>query len=149
MLALNIGLTAAGVALFVWSLVNASAYPRHGPVGFPLTVGVVLVVLACISYAGHFTLQPNEGRVLVLFGAYGGTVRESGFHWTHPFNSKLRVSLRARNMNTERLKVNDLRGNPIEIGAVVVWRVQDTAQALFDVDHYEDYVKIQSESALR
>ncbi|MBI4576482.1 MAG: SPFH domain-containing protein, partial [Planctomycetes bacterium] len=100
-------------------------------------------------YAGHFTLQPNEGRVLVLFGAYRGTVRESGFHWTNPFNSKLRVSLRARNMNTERLKVNDRRGNPIEIGAVVVWRVQDTAQALFDVDHYEDYVKIQSESALR
>jgi regulator of protease activity HflC (stomatin/prohibitin superfamily) len=87
--------------------------------------------------------------VLILFGAYKGTVRTSGFHWTNPFNRKHKVSLRARNLNGERLKVNDKSGNPIEIAAVVVWRVQDTAQATFDVQDYEHYVRVQSESAVR
>ena len=87
--------------------------------------------------------------MLILFGAYKGTVRTSGFHWTNPFNQKLRVSLRARNLNGEKLKVNDKSGNPIEIAAVVVWRVQDTAQATFDVQDFENYVRIQSESAVR
>src|SRR5690606_14593230 len=120
-----------------------------------------------------FSLQPNEARVLVLFGRYMGTVRKDGFHWANPFSvhrggmaveaktgkpgeqqmvqkpNKYRVSLRARNFETQTLKVNDLRGNPIEIGAVVVWRVRDTAQALFDVDDYEHYVKVQSETAIR
>jgi regulator of protease activity HflC (stomatin/prohibitin superfamily) len=129
---------------------------------------------------GFFTLQPNEARVLVLFGKYIGTVRQSGFHWGNPFYSsgpkvdlktrlqtaaakensaeasaimrraaRNKISLRVRNLNSDKLKVNDKRGNPIEIGAVIVWRVQDTAQAMFDVDDYENYVRIQSESAIR
>jgi regulator of protease activity HflC (stomatin/prohibitin superfamily) len=94
-------------------------------------------------------LQPNEGRVLILFGAYQGTIRRSGFHWTNPFYTKKKISLRMRNFNGEQLKVNDKRGNPIEIAAVVVWKVEDTAQAVFDVDDYENYVEVQSESAVR
>ena len=86
---------------------------------------------------------------LTLFGAYRGTERRSGLHWTNPFYAKRRISLRARNLNGERLKVNDKRGNPIEIAAVVVWRVQDTFQAVFDVENFEAYVHMQSESAVR
>ena len=104
--------------------------------------------LICL-FGGFFTLQPNEGAVLILFGSYRGTVRDSGFFFTNPFNKKLKISLRARNLNGDKLKVNDKRGNPIEIAAVVVWRVRDTAQAVFDVDNYDTYVRIQSESALR
>ena len=109
---------------------------------------------------GHFTLQPNEARVLILFGAYKGTVRTSGFWWANPFYARAtnatggstlsaKISLRMRNFNSEKLKVNDKRGNPVEIAAVVVWRVQDTAKAAFDVDAYESYVHIQSEAAIR
>ena len=135
-------------------------------------LGGALLILAVIGSVGFFTLQPNESRVLVLFGDYKGTVRKEGFHWGNPFysggvskasistegeritvqakrNPRMKVSLRARNLNGERLKVNDKNGNPIEIAAVVVWRVQDTAQAMFDVDDYEDYVSVQAESAVR
>jgi regulator of protease activity HflC (stomatin/prohibitin superfamily) len=111
--------------------------------------GVVLGIASLIACGGFFTLQPNEAAVLVLFGAYRGTVRDSGFFWANPFTKKLRVSLRARNFNGDKLKVNDKRGNPIEIAAVVVWRVRDTAQAVFDVESYESYVKLQSETAVR
>jgi regulator of protease activity HflC (stomatin/prohibitin superfamily) len=117
--------------------------------GWLLGVAPVLLILSIIGSCGFFTLQPNEAAVLILFGAYKGTVRESGFFWTNPFNKRLRISLRARNRNGDQLKVNDKRGNPIEIAAVVVWRVQDTAQATFDVDNYENYVAVQSESAVR
>ena len=110
---------------------------------------MLVLIVSGTSFGGHFTLQPNEARVLILFGAYRGTVRDSGFHWTNPFNTKRRISLRVRNLLSEKLKVNDRRGNPIEIAAVVVWRVQDTAEACFDVDNYEEYVRIQSESAIR
>src|SRR5262249_16379419 len=106
---------------------------------------VVIVVLWC----GLFTLQPNEAAALLLFGQYKGTTRRAGFSWANPFYTKKKVSLRARNFNTEKLKVNDQRGNPIEIAAVIVWRVHDTARALFDVDDYAHYVAIQSESAIR
>jgi len=133
----------------------------------------IVSVTAALLLWGLFSLQPNEARVLVLFGEYKGTVRTAGFHWANPFSvhragvitvtdpskagqpqilrkpNRHRVSLRARNFETQTLKVNDQRGNPIEIGAVVVWRVQDTAQALFDVDDYQDYVKVQSETAVR
>ncbi len=110
----------------------------------------MLFLLAVRFLVGHFTLQPNQARVLILFGAYHGTVRQSGFHWANPFYSKgMKVSLRAHNFSTEKLKVNDKRGNPIEIAAVVVWRVRDTAQAKFDVEDYEEYVDVQSESAVR
>lgn len=109
----------------------------------------LLLAAAVLMSCGFFTLQPNEAAVLLLFGAYKGTVRDSGFHFTNPFNRKVKISQRARNLNGEKLKVNEKRGNPIEIAAVVVWRVQDTAQAMFDVDSYENYVAIQSESAVR
>ncbi len=109
----------------------------------------LLSISAILISRGFFTLQPNEAAVLVLFGTYRGTVRKSGFFWANPFLRKTRISLRARNLNGEKLKVNDLRGNPIEIAAVVVWRVEDTAQALFDVEQYELYVSIQSETAVR
>jgi regulator of protease activity HflC (stomatin/prohibitin superfamily) len=115
--------------------------------------GIVLLALALIVliifWAGFFTLQPNESAVMLLFGHYKGSVRTAGFHWANPFYQKIKVSLRTRNFNTDTLKVNDQRGNPTEIAAVVVWRVQNTAQACFDVDDYRDYVHIQSESALR
>jgi regulator of protease activity HflC (stomatin/prohibitin superfamily) len=142
---------------------------------------VVVIPSFVVLMAGFFTLQPNEARVLILFGAYKGTVRTSGFHWGNPFytngplplghtshggrsktadvnpasalarktSGRNKISLRARTLNGDKLKVNDNRGNPIEIGAVVVWRVEDTAQAMFDVDNYENYVPTQSESALR
>ena len=130
------------IVLFIIA-VNAS-------VKWPLIVGGILAEIACfISLFGYFTLQPNESRVLILFGEYKGTKRREGFHWTNPFYSKKKVSLRAHNLNGPKLKVNDKRGNPIEIAAVVVWRVEDTAQAKFDVEDYEDYVEVQSESAVR
>jgi regulator of protease activity HflC (stomatin/prohibitin superfamily) len=110
-------------------------------------------ILACVVWgvmlAGFFTLQPNMAAVLVLFGKYQGTVRTSGWSWANPLLKKISVSLRARNLNGQKIKVNDLRGNPIEIAAVVVWRVEDTACAVFDVDHFEEYVSVQSEAALR
>lgn len=115
-----------------------------------LIMGAVAALLVAVLIScGFFTLQPNEGVVLILFGAYKGTVRESGFFFTNPFNKRIKISLRTRNFNSEKLKVNEKRGNPIEIAAVVVWRVQDTAQACFDVDNYENYVRVQSESAVR
>lgn len=137
----------------------------------PLLViaGTVVFAVSVVMLIGLFTLQPNEARVLVLFGRYKGTVRDSGLHWANPFMSngagqiagktapqvaaagasRNKISLRARTFNGDRLKVNDKRGNPIEIAAVVVWRVDDTAQAKFDVDNYQTYVTTQSESALR
>jgi regulator of protease activity HflC (stomatin/prohibitin superfamily) len=107
------------------------------------------VVLTCIFPAGFFIVQPNEARVLVLFGRYIGSIRVDGFHWANPFAIKRHVSLRIRNFNSEKLKVNDLHGNPIEIAAVIVWRVTDSARALFDVENYEQFVAIQSETAIR
>ncbi len=117
------------------------AYPI---IGSALALAVT-VVLAC----GFFTLQPNEAAVLILFGEYKGSARKSGFHYANPFYTKTKLSLRSRNFNTEKAKVNDERGNPIEIAAVVVWRVHDTARSVFDVDDYGQYVAVQSESAVR
>ena len=116
----------------------------------PMIVGGFLMVVAgFLMLGGFFTLQPNEGTVLTLFGAYHGTVRQNGFLWTNPFYRKLKISLRARNLNGDKLKVNDKRGNPVEIAVVIVWRIQDTAQAVFDVDSYESFIRIQSESCVR
>jgi regulator of protease activity HflC (stomatin/prohibitin superfamily) len=103
--------------------------------------------LTCL--AGFFVVNPNEGRVLQLFGAYKGTVRTPGLRWASPFFTKKYISLRVRNFESTRLKVNDLDGNPVEIAAVVVWRVVDSAEAVFEVDDYENYVKVQTESAIR
>jgi regulator of protease activity HflC (stomatin/prohibitin superfamily) len=120
------------------------------PFGIVLTVaGAVLGILSFVGLCGFFTLQPNEAIALSFFGPYIGTVREAGFYWANPFYSKTRVSLRARNFEGTRLKVNDKQGNPIEIAAVIVWQVTDTAQALFEVENYEEYVKVQSETAVR
>jgi regulator of protease activity HflC (stomatin/prohibitin superfamily) len=116
----------------------------HGVFGF-----VTVLVLDVIAATGLFAVAPNEGRVLQLFGAYRGTARDSGLRWANPFYTKRRISLRVRNFESARLKVNDTDGNPIEIAAVVVWRVVDTAEAVFEVDDYENYVKVQSEAAVR
>ena len=149
MLAVNLALLILGVFLFVRSLYETGALHTPFPV-VKFIAALVLILLALLFLVGHFTLQPNQARVLILFGAYHGTVRQSGFHWANPFYSKgMKVSLRAHNFSTEKLKVNDKRGNPIEIAAVVVWRVVDTAEAIFMVDNYENYVQVQSEAALR
>lgn len=124
----------------------AAARQENGWLGLAAAAGIVgWVLLLC----GFFTVPPNTARVLLLFGKYVGTAREGGFHWTNPFRTKRSVSLRAHTLNGEKLKVNDLSGNPIEIAAVVVWRVRDTAQAVFDVESYEQFVEIQSETAVR
>jgi regulator of protease activity HflC (stomatin/prohibitin superfamily) len=178
----NIVLCLGSIALLVYSI--AGGVRNVGHPFWALFIGAILLeITSIIFWAGFFTLQPNEARVLVLFGAYRGTVRDSGFHWGNPFyfngsgrtvsnqdgqgaasrtnpmaaavaalrarSSRFKVSLRARNFNSEKLKVNDKRGNPIEIAAVVVWRVQDTAQASFDVEDFENYVRVQTESAIR
>jgi regulator of protease activity HflC (stomatin/prohibitin superfamily) len=183
MLPLNILLLLGSIAVFIYSI--AAGVKSGGPPIWGLFISAILVLItSIILFVGFFTLQPNEARVLVLFGEYRGTVRTPGFHWGNPFytngpsqtspvahgtsmetnagsgkpggtvvmarrSNRLKISLRARNFNSERLKVNDKRGNPIEIAAVVVWRVQDTAQATFDVDDFENYVRVQSESAIR
>ncbi|AWN24250.1 hypothetical protein DKM44_14270 [Deinococcus irradiatisoli] len=112
-------------------------------------LGLVLGALAMLGLFGFFIVQPNQASVLTLFGRYVGTERRNGFYWTNPFTVRKRVSLRIRNFNSERLKVNDLMGNPIEIAAVIVWRVVDTARAVFDVEDYVGFVAIQAETALR
>lgn len=117
--------------------------------GFLLTASLLVVAINIVVNAGLFTLQPNQAAVLMLFGAYAGTVKTPGFHWANPFLTKKRISLRTRNFNTDKIKVNDSRGNPVEIGVVVAWRVESTAQAVFDVDDYEHFVAVQSEAAVR
>ena len=109
----------------------------------------VLILLATFVLLGVFVVNPNEGRVLQLFGDYVGTVKTPGLRWANPFYTKKRISLRVRNFESTRLKVNDHEGNPIEIAAVVVWRVVDTAEAVFEVDDYQNFVKVQSEAAVR
>ncbi|MEM8883216.1 MAG: SPFH domain-containing protein [Planctomycetota bacterium] len=110
----------------------------------------VLALIACFfALFGHVVVAPNESAVLLLFGKYNGTIKEDGWHYVFPFNSRKRVSLRVRNFETDRLKVNDLDGNPVEIAAVIVWKVVETAEASFEVDDYVHYVHVQSESALR
>src|ERR1700677_1387891 len=117
------------------------------------TVGVAVAMFALaaevICFKGLLIVNPNEGQVLQLFGTYVGTLRDQGLRWGNPFTTKRRISLRVRNFECNKLKVNDFDGNPIEIAAVVVWQVVDTAEAVFCVDNYENFVQIQSESALR
>jgi regulator of protease activity HflC (stomatin/prohibitin superfamily) len=184
MLFINLTLLISAILLLIVAVVHAAGEQDHAALWW-LIPAVLVEISAIISLCGHFTLQPNEARVLILFGAYKGTVRTSGFWWANPFYSRVRariplaagnvspsavyaaqakgmsttnllsrplrskISLRTRNFNSEKLKVNDKRGNPVEIAAVVVWRVEDTAKAAFDVDDFESYVHIQSESAIR
>ena len=165
-------------ALFVGAILLLHLGPTHGA---PLRIaGVITALIGVLMLLGYFTLQPNQARILILFGAYKGTVRSSGFHWANPFYARsggtsgrsgghgrgnpplarpaavelrlpltTKLSLRAHNFSSEALKVNDKRGNPVEIAAVAVWRVENTAQAIFDVEDYSSYVEIQSESAIR
>lgn len=114
-----------------------------------LWVFIPLVLITFISFGGFLIVQPNESKVLILFGSYTGTIRDSGFWWVNPFTVKKHVSLRIRNFNSDKIKVNDLHGNPIEIAAVIVWRVIDSARAIFDVQNYEQFVAIQAETAIR
>lgn len=116
-----------------------------------LVVGIVLAVLALGAVAGFIVLQPNESQVLILLGRYKGTVLHAGWFWVNPLTAPWRekISLRVRNFQSERIKVNDAAGSPIEIAGVVVWRIADTAKAVFDVENFEQYVNVQSESALR
>jgi regulator of protease activity HflC (stomatin/prohibitin superfamily) len=114
-----------------------------------IVIAAIVYLVASVSLAGLTIVQPNDSRVLILFGKYVGTVRESGFWWVNPLTERKKISLRIHNFNSEKIKVNDLHGNPIEIAAVVVWRVVDSARALFDVQNYEQFVAIQSETAVR
>jgi regulator of protease activity HflC (stomatin/prohibitin superfamily) len=164
------------IAVFL-STATIDADTDPGAVFTRVLSGLLMVGFGVFCSFGFFTLQPNEARVLILFGAYKGTARRSGFHWANPLYARNRgvvpgstpvatkgphgttrmtqpklatkLSLRVHNFNSQTLKVNDKRGNPVEIAAVVVWRVEDTAQAVFDVEDYESYVQVQSESAIR
>lgn len=172
-----------GVLLIHLAIIVGAVFMLHLSVlnGGPIKLaGALCAVVGFLMVFGYFTLQPNQSRVLILFGAYKGTVHGSGFHWANPFYARTRgiswersartgndsknrpgqrtvglrplttkISLRARNFSSDALKVNDKRGNPVEIAAVVVWRVENTAQAVFDVDDFTSYVEIQSESAIR
>jgi len=139
------------VVLFVLQL--ATAWGIYRAVLVESVPGIIVAVLAAIvvliMWAGLFMVHPNEAKVLQLFGSYAGTTHEPGLKWANPFFQKTAVSTRVRNFESGKLKVNDSNGSPIEIAAVVVWRVVDTAEALFEVDDYEEFVQIQSESALR
>ena len=132
---------AGDIALFVIGIVNGSAL---AVIGTALVFPVLVFLLV-----GVFVVNPNEARVLQLFGRYVGTVSDQGLRWANPLYSKRAISLRVRNFETDRSKVNDAEGNPIEIASVVVWRVVDTAEATFEVDNYEDFMRVQSESAVR
>lgn len=135
----------AATGLLVWQMVRAGMAGNEGAL---LWIAPLLIVVL-VSFGGLFIVNPNEAKALVLFGKYAGTVRSDGFWWVNPFMVKKPLSLRVRNFETSKLKVNDSHSNPIEIAAVVVWRVVDTAEALFEVDDYGHYVTVQSESAVR
>ncbi|MBI5259041.1 MAG: SPFH domain-containing protein [Burkholderiales bacterium] len=136
--AAGLGAAAAGIALLI---------SRPGPVAVVLTL--LLFALTAWCWAGLYMLQPNQAALLMFFGSYRGTDRSEGLRWANPFFVATKLSVRARNFNSEKLKVNDLRGNPIEIAAAIVWRVEDTARASFDVENYEAYVLTQAEAAVR
>ncbi len=110
---------------------------------------LILMILIVLVIRGFFIVNPNSSKVMVLFGAYKGTVKENGFFWANPFFSRQRISLRARNFDSERVKVNDKIGNPIMINVILVWQVKDTYKAAFDVDHYEEFVRVQTDAAVR
>jgi regulator of protease activity HflC (stomatin/prohibitin superfamily) len=135
-------------ALLAFGVSFASSGLEHQSPG-AIGSGFGLLGIGLLCTRGFFTLQPNEAAVLVFLGTYAGTCRVSGFHWVNPFHRRHRVSLRAQNLTTATLKVNDQRGNPIEIAAMVVWRVQRAARALFEVEDYGQYVRLQCETALR
>lgn len=141
---LMLAVTLAVLAVIIYLFVQAIRVDAP-----PSVPAIILLIVFGLLCAGFFIVEPNGSKVLLLFGSYSGTVKSSGFWWANPFFTKRSVSLRARTLNGEKLKVNDLAGNPVEIAAVVVWRVRDTYRASFEVDNYEQYVHTQSESAVR
>lgn len=141
MLFISIALLALAVYLLISGIQNEN--PEV------LWIFIPLLIIFFLLTSGFMVIQPNDSRVLILFGKYTGTVRQSGFFWVNPFTVRKKVSLRIRNFNSQKIKVNDLHGNPIEIGAVIVWKVIDSAKAVFDVENYEQFVDIQSETAIR
>jgi regulator of protease activity HflC (stomatin/prohibitin superfamily) len=147
--------TGYGMLLFVLFLVALAIFcfavlaPDSEYQSLYIILGIAILVSNLILLAGFMVIDPNESRVLTLFGIYKGSVKESGFYWVNPFMVKKSISLRARNLESKTIKVNDKVGNPIEIGMVLVWKVEETAQAAFAVDDYVKYVEVQSEAALR
>lgn len=133
------------VALSIAALIKGGI--EHN--GLIAGAGVLVLIVASVALGGLFIVNPGDAKALVLFGAYKGTVKTAGFWFANPFITKRRISLRVRNFETTKLKVNDARANPVEIAAIVVWRVVETAEALFEVDDYQKYVAVQSESAVR
>jgi regulator of protease activity HflC (stomatin/prohibitin superfamily) len=148
MLFVGLGLIGGGVYAVVLAAQEAQLH-RGEPAALPICLAIAAPIVAILVLKGLFVVNPNEAAVLQLFGRYVGTVRTQGLRWTNPFYTKTKISLRVRSFDSERLKVNDIEGNPIEIAAIVVWRVADTAEALFNVDDYQKYVRIQTEAALR
>jgi hypothetical protein len=144
LLALLVLLALLGVS--VWRFVVAAQDPSGGP---GMVAMLLLGILLLVMMHGLTLVNPNDAKVLTLLGKYAGTVRQAGFWWVNPLMVKRLISLKVRNFETAKLKVNDNHANPIEIAAIVVWRVVDTAEAMFEVDDYEHYVKVQSESAVR
>jgi hypothetical protein len=137
------------VALLIWYLATVMADDVSVAAGIGLVAIIVVLSVVCVGFAGLTPVNPNEARALVLFGHYDGTVREQGLQWVNPLAERRRISVRVRNFETSKLKVNDHDGNPIEIAAVVVWKVTDTAEALFEVDDFENFIHVQAEAALR
>lgn len=139
----------------LWTLVSA-AQQMEDASGQAVGGSIAIVILSALAFVlivvlafGFFIVNPNEAKVLTLFGKYSGSVKRDGFHWANPLLTKRHITLRVRNFESAQIKVNDLEGNPIEIAAVVVWKVTETAEACFEVDNYEHYVKVQSEAAVR
>lgn len=132
------------VVLFALLITTIAGLATTGNVVFLLLVFLIILIIR-----GFFIVNPNGSKVMVLFGAYKGTVRDNGFFWANPFYSRQRISLRARNFDSERVKVNDKIGNPIMINVILVWQVDDTYKAAFDVDHYEEFVRVQTDAAVR
>jgi hypothetical protein len=138
------------VGLSVWQVaVGAMLTDAGDPAPFRIIGSLLVGLIAALCLAGFFVVNPNEARVLTLFGKYAGSVKRDGFHWANPLLTKRHITLRIRNFESAQIKVNDLEGNPIEIASVVVWKVTETAEACFEVDNYEHYVKVQTEAAVR
>ncbi len=135
----------AGLGGSVWWFIGAVRAEQ----GWPIAWSLVALLLDGLLWAGFFIVNPNEAKVVTLFGTYAGSARRTGLWWVNPFTVRRRVSLRVRNFESAKLKVNDQDGNPIEIAAVVVWKVVDSAEAMFEVDSYENFVRVQCEAALR
>jgi regulator of protease activity HflC (stomatin/prohibitin superfamily) len=139
----------AGAAFFIWQVIVRARQIQEANQPLLMALSIFGVVVCVFLLLGLFVVNPNEGKVLQLFGKYVGTVKAPGLRFANPLYAKKKVSLRVRNFESAKLKVNDLDGNPIEIAAVVVWKVVDTAEAVFEVDNFENYIHVQSEAAIR